>query len=380
MNVYLDWAATAIPEQEIIEEAVLEAGKYFANPSARHALGKAAAERLETARKTAAECLQVQPEQLIFTSGGTEANHIVLLSMLNRSESLNIAAGAIEHAAISEQVKMLKKNGRKVREIPVNKRGFITPEAVLQTIDANTTLVTVMAVNNETGAIQPIREIGQAVSEFCKGKRKIHFHVDAVQAFGKIPFELANLPISSAAMSGHKIGAPRGIGFLYLAQTLEAFLCGGGQEGGMRAGTENLAGIIALAGCLQKTIPAVAKTYAHVQELSDYLIQKLLCIPGISIIPETRMEDCNNFSPYIIQCTNENIPGEVLQRCLSDMGVYVSTGSACSSKKRSRPILEAMGIGAKQQLNTIRISLGKSTTKEELNQALCCLQTCIEKL
>ncbi|MBQ7620686.1 MAG: cysteine desulfurase [Treponema sp.] len=376
-ELYFDWAATAIPDQDILEAALKESLAAWANPSSVHAAGKEARAALEKARSDCAAVLGVQAKQLVFTSGGTESDHIPLLAILNRPEKGNVAVSSIEHPALREMAEELKKVGIECRLIPSDKNGFVTPEAVLQTVDAKTLFVSVMAVNNETGAVQPIQKIAAALEQAYKGKRKPRFHVDCVQALGKVPIDFLNEPgLDSAAFSAHKICGPRGIGLLYLKKEEEIFLRGGGQEGGVRSGTENLFGAIAFAKCLERhaIIGGKTKSAARFEEQKEWtasFIKDLLAIKGASIIPEARgvlSQEC--FSPWVVQASFQKIPGQVMLRALDAKGICVSTGSACSSKKASRPILEAMGVPASQRETSVRFSFGPKTTQAGMQALL----------
>ncbi len=391
-ELYFDWAATAIPDQDILEAALKESLAAWANPSSVHAAGKEARAALEKARSDCAAVFGVQAKQIIFTSGGTESDHIPLLAILNRPEKGNVAVSAIEHPALREMAEELKKVGIECRLIPSDKNGFVTPEAVLQTVDAKTLFVSVMAVNNETGAVQPIQKIAAALEEQYKGKRKPRFHVDCVQALGKIPIDFLNEPgLDSAAFSAHKICGPRGIGILYLKKEEEIFLRGGGQEGGVRSGTENLFGAIAFAKCLERhaiTAPVAetknggkTKSAARLEEQKEWtssFIRGLLSIKGCEIIPKARgvlsqeatFGASDNFSPWVVQASFNKIPGQVMLRALDAKGICVSTGSACSSKKASRPILEAMGVPAAQRETSVRFSFGPKTTQAGMQALL----------
>lgn len=401
-ELYFDWAATAIPDQDILEAALKESLAAWANPSSVHAAGKEARAALEKARSDCAAVLGVQAKQIFFTSGGTESDHIPLLAILNRPEKGNVAVSSIEHPALREMAEELKKVGIEPRLIPSDKNGFVTPEAVLQTVDAKTLFVSVMAVNNETGAIQPIQKIAAALEEAYKGKRKPRFHVDCVQALGKVPIDFLNEPgLDSAAFSAHKICGPRGIGILYLKKEEEIFLRGGGQEGGVRSGTENLFGAIAFAKCLERhAIPSPraetknggkTKSAARFEEQKKWtasFIRGLLSIKGAAIIPEARgvlsqegasgasggafgaSGASDNFSPWVVQASFNKIPGQVMLRALDAKGICVSTGSACSSKKASRPILEAMGVPAAQRETSVRFSFGPKTTQAGMQALL----------
>lgn len=364
--IYLDWAASAIPNKEIIKEAMEESFIFFGNPSSQHKAGKEARERLEKARAGIAEVLKVSSSQIIFTSGGTESDYLSMLPLFTKHSRRGIVISAVEHSAVTEQAGAMAAQGFEVRTIPVNKKGFVEPEAVVKTLTKNTGLVSVMPVNNETGAIQPIKEIGLAIKEFCAGSAEIHFHTDAVQAFGKIPFNLTDMHVHSASFSGHKIGAPRGTGFLYYAKPFSPFLRGGGQENGRRSGTENLFGILAVEKCLAQASISFNEDFKKAQMLSDFLLDGLKTIKDVRIIPEHRCAGDKSFSPWIVQFLNMKLTGEVLVRCLSEENIFISAGSACSSKKPSSRIAAAMGIPAELQKNTARVSIGKSTAKEDI--------------
>jgi len=254
---------------------------------------------------------------------------------------------------------MLELTGWKLLTIPVTRDGFVTPEAVLETVREDTAFVAVMAVNNETGAIQPVSEIARALSASCAGRKRPHFHVDAVQAAGKIPFDFSMPGLDSAAISGHKLMGPHGIGLLYLHHRFEPFIRGGGQESGLRPGTENLAGAWALSRCLEKSIGAIPEGRA--QDVMECLIRTVTAHPGVSVIPASRTARDPRFSPWILQCTNDRLPGEVLVRALSDRGICISTGSACSSRKKNRPVLQAMHVPPALQQNAFRLSIGPGT-------------------
>ncbi len=369
---YLDWAATAIPQEDIIIEATKKAFNFFANPSAKHFAGKNAGEALENSRKEIAKLLGINPNEFFFTSGGTEANHIPLLSMLNLKGQFSIAVSAIEHSSISAEVKVLEKNGITILRIPSDKNGQITVDAILNTIKDDTVFVSVMGVNNETGAIQPIKEISQALKKYSAEKkgRAIFFHSDMVQAFGKIPLNIKELGVDSASFSAHKIGAPRGIGFLYLKKSIDSFIQGGGQENNIRPGTENLAGIFAMELALKNYILNQEEYFSNAEKLMTFLIEELKKIEGISFIPACRAnkEDQKNFSPWVLQFANKSLPGEVMLRCLSEKGICISTGSACSSKKKINPLIKAMQINSSLSKNINRLSIGPTTTINDIKE------------
>jgi cysteine desulfurase len=376
MNIhsYFDWAATAPADEEILRRCLNTSLEYTGNPSSVHKAGIEAKNLICDARTRCGTILGVSPDTLYFTSGGTEGDYLPILSLLQRPSPGSIVISAIEHPAIREQAEMMKNCGWKVYGVQPNQEGIITPEAVIEKLDEDTALVCVMAVNNETGAIQPIYEIADALIQYAGNKRKPKFHVDAVQALGKIPLQLSHKGIDSASFSGHKIRGPRGIGLLYMAQRQEPFLRGGGQESGIRSGTENLFGILAFTECLERygkeTIVATENTKQNKQ--TQRFIKNIESLqskgkPLASIIPLSRKEKPEQYSPWVLQVSFKNIPGEVLVRALSDKGFYISTGSACSSRKMSRPVLEAMKVSKEDATNAVRFSFGPTTTEEDID-------------
>ena len=381
--IYLDWAASAMPYTDEIEAAYREATAVFANPSAQHRFGKEARNMLEKARSRCAAVLGVPAETLYFTSGASESNSLVLLSLLTRPATGSLVISNIEHPSVREQAAVLEHCGWTILKAPSDKSGCITPDAVLHTLREDTVLVAIMGVNNEIGSVQPVRDIAQALKAHTAEKRPVHFHVDMVQSIGKLPVaELGLADVHSASMSAHKIGGPRGIGLLYLKQPLNSGIRGGSQERNIRPGTENLAGACALARCLEKTYTDFQQKFERAGELSRFLIEALCQIPECSIIPAARVsseisaaavpnntkQHGHTFSPWIIQASFRNVPAEIMTRCLSDRDIFVSAGSACSSKKKVRPILAALSVSPEIAQNAIRISIGHSTKKSDLEQ------------
>ncbi|HZK20366.1 MAG TPA: cysteine desulfurase family protein [Treponemataceae bacterium] len=380
---YFDWAATTPIDKDIFTQATKIAVEFVGNPSSVHAEGLKANELLKKERKRCAKALGVAEKTIYFTSGGTESDYLPMISLLQGPVRGNIVVSSIEHVAISAQAAMMKNCGFTVTEIPANSKGIITPEAVVSKIQKDTQLICVMAVNNETGAIQPIYEIADAITTHCSGKRRPLFHVDAVQAIGKIHCNLAHKGINTAAISAHKIKGPRGIGILYMAQRREPFLRGGGQENGIRSGTENLAGIWAMAETLTKYASSAKKVEQQAQTqatLTEHLIQKLQQLQGCTIIPPHRGEEPQStlYSPWILQASFANIPGQVLVRALSEKGFYISTGSACSNKKNNHPVLDAMGIKGGLATNTVRISFGPDGSKKSIDALYSCIKEIVD--
>ena len=364
---YFDWAATSPADEDILKESLEETLECWGNPSSTHSVGKQARELFEAARTRAAKALGVKPETIYFTSGGTESDQIPLLSVLAKPMKGTVLVSSIEHPAIREQSEALKNCGWNVVQIPADSDGRITPDTVTSLLTSDTVLVCIMAVNNETGVIQPIYEIADAITKACEGKRRPKFHVDCVQAAGKIELNLGYKGIDSAALSSHKICGPRGIGILYMKDTIEPFLRGGGQEKGLRSGTENVFGAVAFSKCLEryynKANPADA-------ERTNSFVEKLAGLPGCTIVPPSRLEKKELFSPYVVQAAFSNIPGNVMLRALDAKGFSISTGSACSAKKNKRPVLEAMHVDSKLRENAVRFSFGPHTTNQAVEDLL----------
>lgn len=370
---YFDWAATSPADKEILREALELTLDDWGNPSSVHQAGKNAKALFEAARETCAKALRVKPANVFFTSGGTESDHLPLLAVLNKMQKGSVLISSIEHPALREMGEEMKKVGWKVNYIPADKDGVITPEAVTSLLTNDTQLVCVMAVNNETGVIQPIKEISHAIKKWAEGKRKPKFHVDCVQAAGKIPFDLKDWDVDSAAFSSHKICGPRGIGILYLKDEIDSFLRGGGQEKGIRSGTENVFGALAFGKCLEKYFisesnqPALS-SYNEQKKVTEEFVKKLSELRGCTIIPPSRLEKPDLFSPYVVQAAFQNIPGNVMLRALDSKGFYISTGSACSSRKANRPVLEAMHVDASLRETAVRFSFGPLTTVKAVDE------------
>ena len=375
---YFDWAATAPCDENILRESLETAIKYDGNPSSAHKTGKEARKIFEEARESCSKALGVKSNQIFFTSGGTESDHIPLLSVLNSpAKSGRIIFSAIEHPALREECFMLKKLGFDVVSVNPDKNGFVPPRSIAEKITGDTLFVTVMAVNNETGCIQSIYEIADAITKASDGKKRPHFHVDCVQAAGKIPLNLSYKGIDSAAFSAHKISGPRGTGILYLSKPLNSFLVGGGQEQNIRSGTENLFGAVAFSKCLKKYYISDSnkesmKRLETQREWTLDFLKKLKGLEKCRLVPESREnfteESQSKFSPWVVQAAFLGIPGNVMVRALDAKGFCISTGSACSAKKQNRPILQAMNVSREIQDSAVRFSFGSFTTKKAMDE------------
>ncbi|MEI6388713.1 MAG: aminotransferase class V-fold PLP-dependent enzyme [Spirochaetota bacterium] len=380
---YLDWAATAVPDSGLLIEAAELALAFPGNPSSSHAAGKAAKARLEEARHRLVGALGAGAAEgsLIFAGSGSEADAIPLLALINKARRdgtrPHVVASSIEHPAIHEQLQNLGKLGIDLTWVDPGPDGLIEPRRIALALRPETALCCVMAVNNETGAIQPIAGIIGAVKDVAakSHRKRVRVHVDAIQALGKIPFEPAVLEVDFTAFSAHKIRGPKGVGALWLseavARAFEPLAAGGGQEGGLRPGTESLQGAWAFSRAAATAVTGLASGLATAGAHEARLIEGLLTIGAIPL-PLGRRPGDPRFSPYILSVTFPGLSGEVLARALDSYGdaggIAVSTGSACSSnaRKKGRPVLEAMGLDGNLALGAIRVSTGSLTTDDDI--------------
>ncbi|MDC7125112.1 MAG: cysteine desulfurase family protein [Spirochaetales bacterium] len=377
-RVYLDWAATTAVNIEILKKALEQSIIYSENPSSPHDDGKKARAFIESCRESLASLFGTTKDRLIFTSGATESNNIVINSLIPKqlqkhsfSNPGNIVISAIEHASVYEPVKALEKYGWEIREVLPEANGIISAESFVEKIDKNTRLAAIIMINNETGAIQPVYEIGRLLSE-KNFRKRVHYHIDAVQAAGKYPLNLDNTKADSASISSHKFQGPRGAGILYLNKEISPIYSGGGQERNLRSGTENT---FAIAGTLLAAEKALQNTDENLKKAIKYkklLLETINNIPNAFLNPLCKTSDYLNpekYSPYIISVGIKPVPGEVLVRVLSSNGFDVSTGSACSAGKKGKSrVLNAFGIDNESAFSTIRISTGCGTEVEEISQ------------
>lgn len=368
-RIYLDWAATAMPDENIIRTASERSFSVFANPSSPHRAGKDAAKLMEECRTSIAGTFGTKPSQIFFTSGGTDSNNIIFFSLLNRKRTGNIVISGIEHAAVYESAVMLEKFGWEIRIVNPEPDGIVSADKFCECIDDQTRLASLIMVNNETGSIQPVRQVGERIK--ADGRRTCHFHADAVQAAGKMPLSLGSMPVNSAAVSSHKFQGPRGTGILYLNREIEPIYAGGGQEGGIRNGTENTFGIVGTAEAAVKAAAGLDENAAKALRLKKILVENILEIEGAGFNPADTsvLLDTERYSPYILSVNIVPVPGEVLVRVMSDRGFDIATGSACATgKKKKSRVMTAMGINPNKAFSTVRISTGAATTEEEILQ------------
>jgi len=369
MNIYLDNAATTPIDPEIAKVMSLCLKNNFGNPSSLHKVGREAKRALNEAREIILK--KINPSnngQLVFTSGGTEANNMILSGIITKEKN-HIISTEIEHDCILNTLKNLKKSGQITYDLlKVNKEGFVDPKELARKINDQTALVSIIYGHNEIGTIQPLEEIAKICQE-----KNIPLHIDACQSFGKVPIPI-NL-IDAITINSHKLHGPKGVGALYLKNNLklEPLIFGGGQESSLRSGTENVTGILGFAKAVEKM-----SAIESVKVQRDKLQELLLKIPGSKINGSTN-NNCR--LPNILNMSFTGIDGGILLRSLDKQGVYLSTGSACSANKNEQShVLKALGLSEDEIRGSIRISLSRMNTEEEIDRAGKIISETIEKL
>lgn len=366
MEVYLDNSATTMPYEEVIEDVANTMRNYYGNPSSAHSLGFKAEQKLREIRVNIAKSINATSEEIIFTSGGSESNNF-LIKGFAKSNS-HIITTKIEHPSVMNTFKALEDLGAVVTYIDVGESGRIDVNQLVDSINKDTQIVSIMHVNNEVGVIQDIEHIGKLIKE---KSNRAKFHVDAVQSYGKIPIDVEKFKIDLLSTSAHKIHGPRGIGFAYVRKGLipNSLIKGGGQERNLRSGTENLAGIVGFGTAAQIMCKNQHENFNNVLEIKKYFIDKLSQLEDIII--NSKLED--EFTPYILSVSFKGVKGEVLLHCLEEKGIYVSTGSACSAKNPNKisEVLTALGRNLEEQKGTIRFSFSQYNNKEQIDYVTC---------
>lgn len=375
-QIYLDHAATTPVRKEVITAMMPYLDKKYGNASSLHSVGREAREALENARKTIAKIINAEPEEIIFTSGGTEADNMAIkeIAFVNKTKNKNeIITSAIEHDAVSESCKLLEKMGFKVHYAPVNGDGIVNPKEVERLINEKTILVSIMHANNEIGTIEPIEEIAKICSQ-----KKVYFHTDAVQTFCKEKIDVKKVNIDLLSASSHKIYGPKGVGFLYVKKgtKMGALLHGGGHEFGLRSGTENVSGIIGFAKAAELANNEMKSENVRLRKIRDKIIEKILEIEGTFLNGSRTKRLANN-----INVSFRAIEGESILLKLDEKGIAVSTGSACSSKSlEPSHVLLALGLPHIAAHGSIRISLGKQNNEKDINYLLSNISNIIKDL
>jgi len=382
-KIYFDHSATTPLDTEVFKAMRPYFTKDFGNASSVHSFGQKTAKAIDQSRQKIAKFLNCQPEEIIFTSGATEADNLALQGIVKASKikKPHIITSQIEHPAILEPAKELKKQGLEVTYLPVTKKGLIKVEEVKKSVKENTVLISVMYVNNEVGTIQPIAEIGQAISGLNKKrKNKIYFHTDAVQAANYCEMGVKKLNVDLLSVSGHKIYGPKGIGLLYVKKgtLIKPIEHGGHQELGIRPGTLNVSGIVGLGKAIEILSNKLTKNQnKKIKELRDFLIDQAL-----KKIPKTQVNgDLDNRVESNANFSFSNAEGESILLMLDMQGIAVSTGSACSSGSlEPSHVLSAMGISDDLAHGSLRITLGRQNTKTEIDKLLDVLPDIIKRL
>ena len=368
MEAYFDNSATT-KVLDCVKDAVVDAMCVnYGNAAAKHRKGGEAENLIREAKKAIADTLKVQEKEILFTSGGTESNNTALIgtALANRRAGKHLITTGVEHPSIYNTMSFLEEMGFEVTYLPVDHLGHISLEDLEKAIREDTILVSVMYVNNEVGAVEPIEAISQCIK---KKNPKTLFHVDAIQAYGKYKIRPKKQGIDLLSVSGHKIHAPKGVGFLYIRDgvKIRPILFGGGQQKGMRSGTENVPGCVGLGVAAREAYKDFDARIEKLYTLREHLIAGLKPLGGVTI---NGSEDRTN-APQIVSASFEGVRSEVLLHALEDKGVYVSSGSACSS---NHPGISGTlkGIGVKKELldSTIRFSLGDLNTEEEVDYAI----------
>lgn len=369
MEAYLDNAASTRPAQEVVDKMLETLTNDYGNPSARHIKGVEAENYIKAARGSISKILKCRDKEIIFTSGATESNNTAIFGAVNARKRFgtHIITTAIEHASVRQPFLELEKIGFDVTFLPVSKEGIVDIEALKEALREDTILVSVMHVNNEVGSIQPVEEIGRIVKAF---DHDILYHVDGVQAFGKIKFNFKDLHADFFTASGHKFHGPKGTGFLYLREgvRIDPLIYGGGQQFKIRSGTENVPGIAGMGAAASLVYTKdIEEKLGRVRDLRDFFTKELKNIENVTINGASD----GSVSPHIVSATFDGIRSEVLLHALEERNIYVSSGSACSSNRPGLSFaLGAMGIEGKALESTIRFSFSFETNKEELKYTL----------
>ena len=381
-QIYLDYAATTPIDKEVLKAMMPYLKKDFGNPSSLHRFGQKTRSAIDEARKKVAKFLNCSESEIIFTGSATEANNLAIFGVVRALKKKeikpHIITTKIEHHAVLHPFEELEKEGVEVSFIAPNKEGIVEIDDIQKAIKENTVFISIMYANNEIGTIQPIQKIGKLIARLNKNrKHKIYFHTDAVQAVNYLDCNIKELGVGLLTLSAHKIYGPKGVGALFVKQgtPIEPIIYGGGHEFGLRSGTENVAGIVGLG----KAIELVEKhknDIKRIKKLQDKIIEEVLKIPNTRLNGSREKRLPNNVNISI-----SGVEGESLVIALDQYGIAVSTGSACSSKElKPSHVLLAIGLSPKEAHGSLRITLGRFTTKEEVDYFLKILPKVVKRL
>jgi len=377
-RIYLDYAATTPLDPRVLEAMMPYMTEHFGNPNSIHSFGREARRAIDEAREKIAQLLNCQPSEIVFTSGGTESDNLALRGVAEayRHKGNHIVTTAIEHHAVLRTCKALEDMGFFVTYLPVDEHGLVSPEQVAEAVNERTILVSIMHANNEIGTIEPIAEIVRAVKE---KRPDTIVHTDAVQTVGHIPVDIQELGVDLLSFSAHKFYGPKGIGGLFVRKGVRLVpqITGGGQERNRRSGTENVAAIVGMAKALELAVEEMPTELPRLQALRDELITGVL-----SRIPETRLNGHPTLRlPHNANFSFRGIEGEALLPQLDLNGIAASSGSACSSGSlEPSHVLLALGLDYELAIGSLRITLGRFTTREHILRLLDLLPKVVEKL
>lgn len=378
MEAYFDNSATTRCFDEVKDIVCKTMTGDFGNPSAMHKKGMEAENYVRKSAQTLAKLLKVNEKEILFTSGGTESDNLAIIGGVEANKRMgnHIITTAVEHAAVAQPFAYLKDQGYEVTILPVDHQGVVKLEALEAALRPDTILVSVMYVNNEVGAVMPVEEIGKLVHEKSP---KALFHVDAIQAFGKYRIYPKKLGIDLLSVSSHKIHGPKGVGFLYINEKVrvQPQILGGGQQNGMRSGTDNVPGIAGLGVAAGQIYRNLDENVEHMYQLKEHIAK------GLSEIEDIRINGMplREGAPQILSISVMGVRSEVLLHSLEDKGIYISAGSACSSHKRKpSATLSAMGMSKDQIESTVRLSFCEENTIEEADYFLDTMKTLVPML
>ena len=375
-KIYLDHSATTPVDPAVLDAMLPYLKNIFGNPSSLHSFGRSAKTAVEEAREKVAFLINADPVEIFFTCGGTEADNLAIIGAVSAHEKKksHIITSSIEHPAVLTTCKYLEKAGSAVTCLPVDKHGLIDPLDVKKAIRSNTAIISIMHANNETGTIEPIKEIGLIARE-----RDVSFHTDAVQTAGKIPIDVNDINVDMLSLSGHKIHGPKGVGVLYIRKgtKISPMFYGGHHEGGLRAGTENVPAIAGLGKACEISLNGLTLQMDHMKDLRDRLetgIKERIERIKINGHPSERL-------PNILNVSFEGIEGEPVILNLDKMGIAASAGSACTSDSaESSHVLKALGVSAELARASVRFSLGRGNTKNEIDFTVDTLKELVNRL
>lgn len=378
-KIYLDYAATTPVDPKVLRAMLPYLKKDCGNPSSIHSFGQRAILAIDRARESAAKFLSCDAQEIVFTGSASEANNLAIFGLVKAKD--HIITTQIEHPAILEPCRALERRGVEVTYLPVNREGLVLVSDIEKAIKSNTVLISVMYANNEIGTIQPVAEIGELLkTRRQKGKNRIYFHTDAVQAANYLDCNVEKLGVDLLTLSCHKIYGPKGVGILYVKNDtkLQPLIYGGGQEHGLRSGTENIAGIIGMGRAIEEIQnPKVKIQIIRTRQFRDKLIRIIL-----KSVPDCRLNgSAVQRLPNNINLSFRGLEGEALVISLDQKGIAVSTGSACSVRNlQPSHVLLALGLSAPEAHGSLRITLGRYTTQQEIEKFLKVLPGIVERL